>query len=73
MIHENAKRGFWICRYDLLLSDRIYKCICGNIIDRDINGALNIAIEGFRIQYDVSTQDIEEKYSVVGPTVVTCM
>ena len=51
----------------LLLSDRIYNCECGNILDRDINAALNIAIEGFRMKYDVSTQDIEEKYTVVGP------
>lgn len=27
---------------DLKLSDRIYKCSCGYIMDRDINGALNI-------------------------------
>ena len=58
---------------NLSLSDRIYKCVCGNTLDRDINAALNIALEGFRMQYNISFEDIEEKYSVVGPTVVTCM
>ena len=27
---------------DLKLSDRIYRCKCGHIIDRDLNAALNI-------------------------------
>lgn len=27
---------------DLKLSDRIYKCECGNIIDRDFQAALNL-------------------------------
>jgi putative transposase len=27
---------------DLTLSDRVYKCECGNIIDRDLNAALNL-------------------------------
>jgi len=31
------------------LSQRIYICECGNIIDRDFNSAINIALEGRRI------------------------
>lgn len=30
-------------KYNLQLSDRVYSCICGNIMDRDINAARNIA------------------------------
>lgn len=29
-------------KHDLKLSDRIYKCNCGNVIDRDYNAALNL-------------------------------
>jgi putative transposase len=38
----------------LSLSERTYKCECGNIIDRDINAAFNIAYEGLRIHYNNS-------------------
>ena len=31
---------------DLKLSDRIYKCDCGNIIDRDFQASLNLKIYG---------------------------
>ena len=31
---------------DLKLKDRIYKCECGNIIDRDFNASLNLKIYG---------------------------
>lgn len=31
---------------DLKLTDRIYKCECGNIIDRDLNASLNLKIYG---------------------------
>ena len=31
---------------DLKLSDRIYKCECGNIIDRDYQAALNLKMYG---------------------------
>ena len=31
---------------DLKLSDRIYKCECGNVIDRDFQAALNLKIYG---------------------------
>ena len=27
---------------DLKLSDRVYKCDCGNVIDRDYNAAINL-------------------------------
>lgn len=33
-------------RKDLKLSDRIYKCECGNVIDRDYQAALNLKIYG---------------------------
>ena len=32
----------FICIEDLKLSDRIYKCDCGNVIDRDYQAALNL-------------------------------
>lgn len=32
----------------LPLSQRVYSCECGNVIDRDLNAALNICIEGFK-------------------------
>ena len=31
---------------DLKLSDRIYKCECGNVIDRDFQAALNLKVYG---------------------------
>jgi putative transposase len=36
-------------RDDLTLSDRIYICDCGNMIDRDVNAAINIRNEAMRI------------------------
>ncbi len=38
----NIKKG-------LKLSDRTYTCNCGNIMDRDYNASLNIAMEGLRL------------------------
>ena len=35
--------------HNLALETRVYDCECGNHIDRDINAALNLAIEGIRI------------------------
>lgn len=35
---------------DLKLSDRVYSCDCGNIIDRDINAAINLS------QYEIKTK-----------------
>ncbi len=35
----------------LPLSQRVYSCGCGNVIDRDINAALNICIEGIKTFY----------------------
>ena len=34
---------------DLTLSDRIYRCCCGNCIDRDVNAAINIRMETMRL------------------------
>lgn len=34
---------------DLKLSDRIYKCVCGNIIDRDYQASLNLEDYGYLI------------------------
>ena len=34
---------------DLTLSDRIYRCGCGNCIDRDVNAAINIRLETMRL------------------------
>ena len=34
---------------DLTLSDRIYRCSCGNCIDRDVNAAINIRMETMRL------------------------
>ena len=33
----------------LSLSERIYKCECGNEMDRDVNAAINLREEGRRI------------------------
>ena len=35
---------------DLKLSDRIYRCSCGNIMDRDVNAAINIRLEAMRMK-----------------------
>lgn len=32
----------WKDQKDLKLSERIYKCECGNVIDRDLQAALNL-------------------------------
>ena len=34
---------------NLLLSERVYHCSCGNHMDRDVNAAINIREEGLRI------------------------
>ena len=35
---------------ELGLSERTYRCeACGNVLDRDLNAAINIRDEGFRI------------------------
>ena len=34
---------------DLKLSDRIYKCSCGNVIDRDYQASLNLEDYGYKI------------------------
>ena len=34
---------------DQKLSDRVYRCSCGNIMDRDLNAAINIRDEAIRI------------------------
>ena len=35
-----------IVKSDLKLSDRTYKCECGNIIDRDFQASLNLKVYG---------------------------
>ena len=35
---------------DLTLSDRIYRCTCGNCMDRDVNAAINIRTEAMRLK-----------------------
>ena len=35
---------------DLSLSDRIYRCNCGNCMDRDVNAAINIRMEIMRLK-----------------------
>ena len=35
---------------DLKLSDRIYICGCGNVMDRDVNAAINIKMEAMRLK-----------------------
>ena len=32
----------WKDQKDLKLSERIYKCECGNVVDRDLQAALNL-------------------------------
>lgn len=39
---------------DLKLSDRVYKCECGNVIDRDYQAALNLKIYGENVLKSVS-------------------
>ena len=34
---------------ELQLSERIYRCDCGNEMDRDVNAAINLKMEGIRI------------------------
>jgi putative transposase len=35
---------------NLTLSDRIYRCECGNVMDRDVNAAINIRLETMRLK-----------------------
>ena len=35
---------------NLTLSDRIYRCKCGNVMDRDVNAAINIRLETMRLK-----------------------
>ena len=68
-LEQNGKRLIKVSKYypsskrcsncghikqDLKLSDRVYTCNCGNIMDRDYNASLNIAIEGIRILAEVT-------------------
>ena len=34
---------------DLTLADRVYSCSCGNVMDRDVNAAINLREEAKRI------------------------
>ena len=40
--------------HKVTLSDRTYRCDCGNVMDRDHNAAINIKREGLRIYREVS-------------------
>ncbi len=40
--HQNYVTVVVLFKKDLKLSDRIYRCNCGYIEDRDINAALNL-------------------------------
>ena len=35
---------------DLTLADRLYICSCGNVMDRDVNAAINIRLEAMRLK-----------------------
>jgi len=35
---------------DLALSERVYRCECGSIMDRDVNAAINIRMEAMRLK-----------------------
>ena len=35
---------------DLALNDRVYRCSCGNCMDRDVNAAINIRMETMRLK-----------------------
>ena len=37
-------------REDMTLADRIYICDCGNVMDRDVNAAINIRLEAMRLK-----------------------
>ena len=43
-----------VIKKDLKLSDRIYKCECGNVIDRDYQAALNLKIYGENVLKSVA-------------------
>ena len=43
-----------VVKKDLKLSDRIYKCECGNVIDRDYQAALNLKIYGENVLKSVA-------------------
>ena len=36
---------------DLKLSERIYKCVCGNVIDRDFQASINLRVYGEKFAY----------------------
>ena len=36
---------------DLKLSERVYKCVCGNVIDRDFQASINLRVYGEKFAY----------------------
>lgn len=55
--YEPSTQRCNICKHlmSLSLDERIYKCSCGNIDDRDINASKNILEEGLRLLNEKST------------------
>lgn len=49
MIHEECSRCGRV-KDKLTLSERIYRCECGSVMDRDVNAAINIRMEAMRLK-----------------------
>ncbi|EGX77545.1 hypothetical protein HMPREF9457_00634, partial [Dorea formicigenerans 4_6_53AFAA] len=46
--HQSFAAVVEISKKDLKLSDRVYRCACGNIIDRDFQASINLKAYGER-------------------------
>ena len=47
--HQSFAVAVETLKKDLKLSDRIYKCDCGNVIDRDFQASINLKAYGERV------------------------